>query len=167
MQESWKTLNYLSPERAKLSRSSGGFLMLSLDGAAPVRVVPSYAFPLEYTEGFVVLCNGEGEELGMVKALSELSEEQRSLLQQELDRRYYCPKLKKILSVKTKAGLALWSCVDTEGRPLSITVKDAYKSMIRVNERRVFLVDRDGARYEIEDLEALDKKSYHKLELYL
>ncbi len=167
MEATRDTLEFLTPDRAEFSLSSGGFLFLSLDGAPPVRVVPSYAFPLSFTEGYVALSDGQGEELGMVRSLLEFSPSQRELLQKELDRRYYCPKIRKILSVKVKAGLALWNCVDARGNKLNITVKDAYKSMIRVDERRVFLVDRDGARYEIEDLEALDKKSYHKLELYL
>lgn len=158
---------FLLPQRAQFSLSSGGFLMLSLDGAPPVRVVPSYAFPLSFCEGYVALCDGEGEELGMISSLSDFPADQREMLQKELDRRYYCPKIRKILSVKNKAGLALFCCEDDRKNRLDITVKDAYKSMIRVSDKRVFLVDRDGARYEIEDLEALDKKSYHKLELYL
>lgn len=160
-------IEFLTPDRAKLSLSANGFLMISLDGGEPQRVIPSYAFPLEYTDGYVDLRDGEGEELGIVRAFEEFPEDQQTMLRNELARRYYCPKLKRIVSIKSKAGLSLWTCVTEEDKSISFTVKDAYKSMIRVSEHRMFVVDRDGARYEIENTEKLDKKSFHKLELYL
>lgn len=160
-------IDFLSADRAEFSLSPNGFLMLRLEGAEAKRVIPAYAFPLECTDGYVGIRDAEGEELGVIRALSDFPEEQAQMLRRELDRRYYSPKLKKILSIKNKAGLSLWTCVNQEGKTINITLKDAYKSIIRVTDRRFFVVDRDGARYEIEDTEALDRKSFHRLELYL
>lgn len=164
---STRQIEFLSPDNTRFFLSQGGFLMMSIDEGESIRVIPYYAFPLEMTDGYVGIYDEDFNELGMIKKIDSFAPEQAALIKKELARRYYSPKIKQILSVKNKMGLSIWTCVTAEGEKLTLSVKDAYKSMIRVNEKRVFIVDKDGARYEIEDLEKLDKKSFHKMELYL
>ena len=160
-------MEFLDPQQVRFSLSPNGFLMASLQGGASVRVFVCSAFPLEVTDGFVSLYDQDRRELGMVHKLQELAPDQRQLLEQELSRRYYCPTIRKIYSIKTKMGMSVWDCGLTDRGRVTFTVKDTYKSIIRVNEHRMFVVDADGARYEIPDADTLDKKSFHKLELYL
>ena len=166
MEESLQ-MEFLDPQKVRFSLSPNGFLMASRNGGDSVRVFLRYAFPLEETAGYVSLYDQDQQELGMLYKLSELSPDQRQLVEQELARRYYCPTIRKIYAIKTKLGMSVWDCGLTDRGRVTFTVKDTYKSIIRVDEHRMFVVDVDGARYEIPDADKLDKKSFHKLELYL
>lgn len=44
---------------------------------------------------------------------------------------------------------------------------DTFRNIAKITESRVVLTDVDGNRYEIDDVLALDGKSYRKIELYL
>ena len=50
-------------------------------------------------------------------------------------------------------------------------LQDTFRSIIKSprddGTERIFILDVDGNRYEIPDVEALDRKSYKKIELYL
>ncbi|MBE6592093.1 MAG: DUF1854 domain-containing protein [Ruminococcaceae bacterium] len=157
---------YLSPEKVSFFSSAKGFLKMK-NGDGEFFVTLTYAFPMEITDAYVGVYDLDGNELGMIGALSDFPKEQAELVKKDLERRYYCPRIQKILSVKTKMGMTFWECEDTKGARLSFSVKDTYKSILRINDKRFFIVDRDGARYEIEDTSALDKKSFSKLEIYL
>ena len=50
---------------------------------------------------------------------------------------------------------------------MSFAIHDTFRSISKITESRVVLTDVDGNRYEIDDVLALDGKSYRKLELYL
>ena len=159
-------IDFLSPEKVSFFSSSKDFLKMKSSESENF-VSLTYAFPMEINDGYVGVYDLEGNELGMIRAISDFPEDQALLIKKELDRRYYCPKIKRIVSVKTKMGMTFWECVSDEDEKLSFSVKDTYKSVLRINEKRFFIIDRDGARYEIEDTSALDKKSFSKLEIYL
>ncbi|MBQ9545506.1 MAG: DUF1854 domain-containing protein [Clostridia bacterium] len=158
--------NQMLSKSAHFELSENGFLYM-LDGGERTRVTPVLAFPLEITDGYVGIYDPEGEELCIIEKLSDLDPADAGALKTALERRYYCPKIKKILSVESKAGIAMWKVETEDEKEIEFAMRDPYKSMIRVSDTRFFAVDRDGARYEIPDIEALDKKSFSKLEIYL
>ena len=98
--------------------------------------------------------------------MDELSEEAAKMLRAELDRKYYTPVIKQILSVKDKFGYSYWK-VDTDEGILEFTLHDTFQSLLKVGGSRIFINDIDGNRYEIPDIEALDRASYRKIELFL
>ena len=89
-----------------------------------------------------------------------------ALLRNEISKKYFAPKIKKILYWKERFGTAYVEC-ETDVGKLSFSVKDVIRSIIRLSDDRLFFVDVDGCRYEIESIKALDKKSYSKIELYI
>ena len=81
-------------------------------------------------------------------------------------KKYYAPKIKKILSLTERHGNSNWDC-ETDVGKLSFSVKDTYRSLIRITPDRLYVCDVDGCRYEIESVKALDRRSYSKIDLYL
>ena len=57
--------------------------------------------------------------------------------------------------------------VESDRGPLSFAMHDTFRNIAKITESRVVLTDVDGNRYEIDDVLALDGKSYRKIELYL
>ena len=160
-------MKVLTPENARFYQTKNGILMGSIPSIPyEGRVFPAKAFPFEKTDEYICVLNEENEEQGMILDLSVFDEESASMIREELKKRYFTPKIKKIFKINEQFGATHWECESDFG-PLSFTMKDVYRNIIRMSPDRIYLVDVDGCRYEIESIAALDKKSFSKIELYV
>ena len=123
-------------------------------------------FPFELEWEFVSVMDDRQSEVGIIRSVSLFAGVGEELLRTELSRRYYAPVIDKILSVKERYGFSYWRVQTAEGN-VSFTLHDTYRSIIRAGGGRVVLLDVNGNRFEIPNVEALDRKSYKKIELYL
>ena len=155
---------WLTPENATFF-SKNGFLYINHNGEEH-RVFLCRQFPFELLWEFISVLNEEQNEIGIIRRISDFTDDVGEVLTTELKRRYYTPTVQKILSVKERYGFSYWKVV-TESGEVSFTLHDTYRSIIRAGETRLFLFDVDGNRFEIPDTQALDRKSYKKIELYL
>ena len=155
---------WLTSENAAFAERDG--LLYLRQGERETRVIPVRAFPFETLWEYIAILDERRGEIGMVRAMSALSEESRACLERELKRRYYVLTIRRILSVKERYGFSYWR-VETDEGEVSFTVHDVFRSMIRVGEDRVFLLDVDGNRFEIPSLAGLDRRSMRRIELYL
>lgn len=155
---------WLTPENASFSRKNG-LLRLSF-GGKELRVSLRRNFPLEELWSFLSVLDEKEEEVGMIRDLSQFGKAEEELLRAELERRYYAPVILKILSLKERFGFSYWKVETAEGK-MEFTLRDTYKSLVRLGGNRVFVLDVDGNRFVIPDVTALDRKSYRKIELYL
>ncbi len=130
------------------------------------RVYFHRAFPFDHPWSYISVLDKDSKEIGMISDLSVLSEEDAAAIRHELDRKYYTPVVKSILSMKDKFGFSYWKVLTDEGE-LTFTLHDTFHSLMKVEGTRIFITDIDGNRYEIPDIEALDRKSYKKIELFL
>ena len=130
------------------------------------RIFLHRAFPFDYPYAYISVLDMDSKELGLIADVNDLGKEAADMLRQELDRKYYTPVIKQILSVKDKFGYSYWK-VDTDEGILEFTLHDTFQSLLKVGGSRIFVNDIDGNRYEIPDVEKLDRKSYKKIELFL
>ncbi len=130
------------------------------------RVYLHRLFP--YTELWtnISVMNKDSEEYGLIASIDDFDGESAELIKNELSIKYFIPKIKSILMLKEKFGFSSWK-VNTDVGVVTFTVRDTYRSMIKIGESRIYVLDNDGNRYEIEDYNKLDKKSYKKIELYI
>lgn len=131
------------------------------------RIFLHSAFPFDMPHSYISVLDKDQKEIGMIRELSALSEETQKILLGELGRKYYAPRIKKILSVKERYGFSYWRVDLENANDFSFTVQDTYRSMLKIDSEHVFIVDVDGNRYEIPSVEALERASYKKIELYL
>ncbi len=168
-------IRYLDDSNATFSEQDG---FLSLKATLPndegvveeqsfERVFLHSAFPFDMPHAYISVLDRDQKEIGMIRALSELSEATQKILTGELGRKYYAPRIKRILSVKERYGFSYWRVDLENAADFSFTVQDTYRSMLKVDNDHVFIVDVDGNRFEIPSVEALDRASYKKIELYL
>ena len=125
------------------------------------------AFPFDAPNAYISVLDKDNREIGMIRSLSDFSEDAQALLKAELARKYYAPVIAKILSVKDRYGFSYWQVELGDGREFSFTVQDTYRSILKVTYQHIFIIDVDGNRFEIPDVEALDRASYKRIELYL
>lgn len=131
------------------------------------RIYLHRSFPYEHPYEFISVLEKDNVEIGIISDINEFDEETAGMLRRELDRKYYAPVITKILSVKERYGYSYWETITDDGRRLSFTMRDTFRSILKVTPEHVFLTDNDSNRYEIKNVEALDRKSYKKIELYL
>ncbi len=130
------------------------------------RVFLHRCFPNELTEEYVSVLDRDGNEIGMIRKIDDYPEETRELLRAELRRKYHIYTIVSIGSVNEKYGFSYWKIKDSEGER-DFTVRDTYRSINRIGTDKVTITDVDGNRFEIPSLEALDRRSRRKIELYL
>ncbi len=148
-----------------------GFLMLVLtcDGEEKRfdRVFLHRAFPHELLYQYISVLDGEKKEIGIIFDIADFADSDRSLLIDEIDKKYYSPVIKEIKSLKERYGFSYWKVLLDDSRELSFTMQDTYKNILHIGEDSIMLIDVDSNRYTINSLSALNTKSYRKIELYL
>ncbi len=136
------------------------------DGKEYDRVWLHRVFPFDLSEEFISVQTKDNEEIGIIRRISDFGAEEQEILKNELERKYFIPKIKKILTLKERRGFSYWK-VETDIGEMEISLQDTYRSITRIGEDRAFIGDISGNRFEIESLSALDRKSRKKLDIYL
>ncbi|MBO5219121.1 MAG: DUF1854 domain-containing protein [Clostridia bacterium] len=134
------------------------------------RIFLSRAFPFDMPFDYISVLDKDKKEIGFIRSLDDFDDPDKTLLIHELETKYYTPVIKKIIAVKERYGFSYWKC-ECEFGEKSFTLQDTFRSIIKATNadgtERVYILDVDGNRYEIPDVEALDRQSYKKIELYL
>ncbi|MBO4971749.1 MAG: DUF1854 domain-containing protein [Clostridia bacterium] len=167
----------LTPENAEFIRSEGGLVSLKLkndDGSIEFfeRVLPIRSFPITDPDEFIAIREpdskdkGKGDEIGMIRKLSDFDKSAQELLGEELQRRYFTPQLSKIYSVKDKFGYSYWE-VQTSAGKISFVMNNPSSNIRTLEDGRVFIHDIDGNCFEITEPEKLDKASFRHIEIYM
>ncbi len=176
---------YFTPENAHFYRTEGGFAALKAylpadsgndlrenEGGGSCewrdlgRVFFHRAFPYDLPDGFISVLDKDSKEHGMIRSISDFDGESAEIINSELARKYFTPHITKIHSVKERFGYSYWDVESDRGR-LSFAMHDTFRNITKISENRVVLNDVDGNRYEIDDVLALDGRSYRRIELYL
>ncbi|MBQ7038882.1 MAG: DUF1854 domain-containing protein [Clostridia bacterium] len=135
------------------------------------RIFLSRAFPFEKPFEYISVFDGNKHEIGFIRSLTEdFDKADCERLMRELEESYYCPVIRRILSVKSQRGISYWQ-VECDFGESSFSLRDVYVDMRKIEgkngELRLLLTDVYGNRYEIPDANALDRQSYRRIELYL
>lgn len=159
-------LSYLTAESISFSKK-GDFPAAKLaNGTEYDRVWLHRVFPFDLTEEFISVQTKDNEEIGIIRRISDFDADTQNILRRELERKYFVPKIRKIVTLRERRGFSYWK-VETDIGEMELSLQDTYRSITKINEDRVFITDISGNRCEIESVSALDRKSQKKLELYL
>ena len=159
-------LSYLSAEDIVFSKNGEFPAARIASGEEYDRVWLHRVFPFDLADEFISVQTKDNEEIGIIRRLSDFDGEMQDILKSELERKYFVPKIKKILTLKERRGFSYWK-VECDIGEMEISLQDTYRSIMRIGEDRAFINDISGNRFEIESLSALDRKSKKKLEIYL
>lgn len=167
----------LNNANARFFRSEGGLISLELTNEKGEkemfeRVIVLRAFPISNPTEFLSVREpdsrkmGRGKEIGMIRHMSDFDEETQTLFNEELDRRYFSPQLKKITSVKEKFGYMYWDAETSSGH-VTFIMNNPFSNIRVLEDGRIIISDIDGNIFEIPDPKQLDSQSYKKIEIYL
>ena len=163
-------IGFLDLAKARFYKTPGGFTGLSYKDREYKRISLRRALPLGDPGSYISVADHENKEIGIIRGLAELEEGQLQIVLDELDRRYYCPEVYEIMSIKDKLGYVYMEMVigGKEGKTTkNCAVKDVNRNIRMLKGDRLIIFDVDGNRYIVPSLEGLDKKSLKRLEPYL
>ncbi|MBE6636488.1 MAG: DUF1854 domain-containing protein [Ruminococcaceae bacterium] len=167
----------LTPENAVFFPSEGGLISLRLTNEKGEiesfeRVAIFRAFPITSPEEFLSvrevspIKNEKGDEIGMIRHLSDFDEATQKLFLEELDRRYFTPIIQKITAVKEKFGYSYWDCETSAGH-IVFVLNNPFSNIRAMLDGSVYINDIDGNCFTVPDPSILDPASYKKIEIYL
>jgi hypothetical protein len=162
----------LDPKAVRLFRTGGSTVRLTLNdprvGAerSYISVAIARAFPLSDPERYIGLRDGNDKDIGMLAELGGLDAESRAIAEEELERRYFLPRVRRVASVKEEFGMTTWEVETDKGRRTFI-VHNLREAVQDLSPTRVLVTDMDGNRYEFPDSRQLDDRSYGILQRVL
>ncbi len=151
-------LEFLDANRVSITRNAFAELVVQLpDGTTHTKVEPVRSFPISETVRYITLLDSEGNEIGIVEDVRKLTPQSRDVLMEELQKRYFMPKITKINSLDGQFGVTQWDVETTQG-DVEFGMRTRY-DIVTLENGRVLIKDADGNRYEIENYNKLDPKS--------
>ena len=165
-------IGLIDPSKAEFYVADSGFTGLKYDGGDYKHITLKRALPIGLPMEYISVADSENKEIGILKSLNDLSEDQYAIVMDELSKRYYCPDILEIKSIKDKLGyvyMELILDVSDSGKThmKNCAVKDVNKNIRMLSDDSLIIYDVDGNRYTIKKLSALDKQSLKRLEPYI
>ena len=116
------------------------------------------AFPLSERNRFLSVRDGANQEAGLIVNPAELSVENRKLVEEDLERRYFVPAVKRIAAAKERFGTVEWT-METDRGTCRFTTRNLRENVQRPAPGRIILNDVEGNRYDIRNVDGLSRES--------
>ncbi len=155
----------MSPD-FRLSRNAFGRLVFTgADGEAHEGVVPVRAFPIAAPDAGIALVSTEGRELLWIDRLTELPDDMRVLVEDELASREFMPEIRCIRQVSSFATPSTWQ-VETDRGDASFVLRGE-EDIRRLSATTLLIADSHGIQFLIRDIASLDRHSRKLLDRFL
>lgn len=155
----------LTPDNSQFIETAGQLLSARVQDMEYPAVYLHCSFPHTSAEEYISVRTIENVEIGIIRSLSDFSEPTKELLRKHIRLRYFAPSVQRIIEIKEEFGYSFWS-VETSAGLCKFTVGRGTNVRF-VTRKKVLIVDVDGNRFQIEDVDELSDKEYRMLERFL
>lgn len=135
-----------------------GRLTLAIGGVVHKGVIVRRAAPLSDPDHYIVFLDVKGREICVIRDPRHLSPHTQAVLKSALDHHYLSSQIIALLSLRIESEVCYFNADTSRGRREFI-IPNLQEGVRRVGERKLLFVDVDGNRFEVADLEALDRRS--------
>ena len=158
--------------KAKFYRTDGGFTGLDYDGQNHKHITLRRTLPIGRPMEYISVADVKNNEIGIIKSVLDMKGEQFEIVTSELDKRYYCPEILEVKSVKDKLGYVYMELLlnvpgEDKKHTKNCAIKDVNRNIRMLGDESLIIFDVDGNRYIIKNIESLDKQSLKRLEPFL
>ncbi len=150
------------PREFALARKGDKLVLRFADGDDEIGVRLVRPRPLSASDGEISFLDEKGEEVIMLPSLAHVPAESRALAEEELQRRYYMPRITAVNHVSSSRSSFRLE-VETDRGPRSFAFGDANKNVRHLGPDHVVIKDAMGNRYVIPSVETLDPPSRAQL----
>ena len=152
-------LEYLDATKLLFTKRGDALVLTVENDRSYLKVRAVRAFPLSEINEFIGLLDAiSGREIGMLLHLRDLDVAARQLIQHEIDKRYFIPKISNIIQAKKEFGAVYWD-VDTDRGNRQFILRGIRDSIHEIEPGRFLISDVDGNRLEVAQINDLDIRS--------
>ena len=115
-------------------------------------------FPITGLTKYIALVDSEGEQIAIIRDLNDLMEESRVVAEKVLEEYYMIPRITKFLKMSEKFKIWMWTA-ETDKGICTFEIRNHLTAIKPLYDGRVLIKDANDNRYEIPDVNVLDKHS--------
>ena len=158
---------YIDQYTGRIKRSDIYLVTLTLkDGTVIEELEPRRLFPISGLEKYITLLDENGIEKAVIRDLNTLPPQERKTIEACLDEYYLIPKISRIFDfVERYDGITLHT--DTDRGYARIEIRTLHQGLKMVQGTRLLVRDMNDNRYEVPDVNTLDKLSRQILARYI
>ncbi|MBN1580592.1 MAG: DUF1854 domain-containing protein [Anaerolineae bacterium] len=167
---------YLEPEQIRFERRDDT-LSLTLSGDQDAvqqhfpRVVLRSCFPVSQDKFYLSVRDTADEdgpqEIGIIRDWTQLADADRQAVSNELGLHYFVPRIHKVYEVKDEFGFLYWTVDTDKGHKEFVMRNNVIREAREIAPGHWLLIDVNQARYEIENVSALDRPSQKLINRFL
>lgn len=158
---------YIEYDMAKFTRKDITLVDVELyDGRSFQNLEPRRLFPISGLEKYITLLDENGIEKAVIRDLNTLPLQERKTIEACLDEYYLIPKISRIFDFAERYdGITLHT--DTDRGYARIEIRTLHQGLKMVQGTRLLVRDMNDNRYEVPDVNTLDKLSRQILARYI
>ena len=154
------------PARIRLLRGPGGEMRVEIaEDRCLLRGKAVWAFPLSL-KLYVSILDAKDKEFCLIENPAELDDESRGILFEALDAYYRVYRIRGVREYRNEWRTSFWT-VETDHGVREFVMRWELDSVLLLSNNEILIIDIDGNRFHIPDVEALDDNSKQIFELLL
>lgn len=158
---------YIEGDNAKIERVDLTHMnVIMFDGQKFDHVEPRRLFPISGLRKYITLLDNDEKEVAIIRNLDSLMDDSRKAVEQCLNEYYLIPKITKVYEVKEVSGNINMHVLTDKGER-KFEIWHRYNDIKIIHGTRMLFRDMADNRYEIEDIDKLDKSSRIKLGTFI
>jgi hypothetical protein len=164
-------VNLLHGSSLNFIKNDSGFLTLEYEKKKYEKVNLTRLIPFFSKNTYISVSYEDEEknfhEIGVIKDTNQLLKEQRKIIEDYLEFKYYMPKITKVYSIKDNNRGYIFVRIDSTSGEKTLAIRDWYSNFKMLNDKMLYVVDTDGNKYFAPNIYDLDKKSLQCIEMFV
>ncbi len=154
---------FINGDEARITKTGNTTVKLEMyDGRSYENLEPLRLFPVSGITKFISLLDENGKEIAIIRDTDNLMPDSKKAVLECLESYYIIPKIKKIISRVEKYGNITWTVATDRGEH-SFAILNTSIDIKTLYDGRILIRDSNDNRYEIENVNNLDKDSLNLL----
>ena len=155
----------LAGSQVRFSRKEGDSAFMTIGDREYEVGAIIMAFPISSRNRLVAVRDTRGEEIGIIRDISNMDPHSRKIVSAEVEKSYFMPRILKVLDVTEKLNVGTWK-VETNRGSRTFQVRRPRQNLRKIGPR-IIIRDVDGNRYEICDWTKLSLRGRSQVEEYI
>lgn len=115
-------------------------------------------FPITGLDKYIALMDSEGNEIAVIRNVDDLSPDSRKVVKNCLKEYYMMPRITQFIEMSERFKIWMWTA-ETDKGICTFEIRNHLTAIKPLYDGRVLIKDANDNRYEIPDVNKLDKRS--------
>lgn len=150
---------YINGDEVRITKAGTCLVDVEFYGGEKLTALePRRLFPLSGLRNYITLLDSDLKEKAIIRSIDALMPESKQVIEECLETYYLIPRITAVLNIVEKFGILKWTIMTDRGER-TIRIKNRHSDIKTLYDGRILIRDANDNRYEIPDVNALDKHS--------